>query len=155
MTACESLNSGRTSREVKDLDIANLIKIFYYYAGQVGLHNSESSDFESMVPLGVVAIAGYYDSPLLSIATKLAAALATGNTCLLVPHQLTPLSAYMLVNILYQSGLPSGVVNLCVSDSDEIYKQISRDPKVDCVCYDGKVQVTMAIFLAGCWAHAS
>ena len=119
LTQCESLFSGRTSREVKDADIANLIKIFYYYAGHVGLHNSDS-DFDSFDPLGVVAIAGFYDSPLLSVANKLAAALATGNTCLLIPHKFTPLSAYMLLNICIQSGVPNGVVNLIVSGKNLI-----------------------------------
>ena len=139
--------SGRTSREVKDLDIATLIKTFYYYAGNVGLHHNDT-DYESHVPLGVVAIAGYYDSPLLSIGTKLAAALATGNTCLVVPHKLTPISAYMLLNICVQSGVPSGVVNLIASNSDDIYKQIAADPSINCVCYDGRVQLGQELIVS-------
>ena len=76
MTACESVNSGRTSREVKDLDVAAVIRTLYYYAGTVG----SAADFESNESLGVVAIIGYFDSPLLSIVSKWAAALAAGNT---------------------------------------------------------------------------
>ena len=105
--------SGRTSREVKDLDIATIIKTFYYYAGTVG--HSTNLNYDSLEPVGVVAIAGYYDSPLLSIATKLAAALACGNTCIIIPHKETPLSAYMLLEICVQSQVPAGVINLITS----------------------------------------
>ena len=161
MTACESLNTGRTSREVKDLDLASVIKTLYYYAGAVG----SSADFDSYEPLGVVAIVGYFDSPLLSAVGKLAAALAAGNTCLLVPNSLTPLSSYLLVDLCVQSGVPSGVVNLIATSmrififhiinfiidyvdfftiskaNDEIIKRISRDPRIDCVSFDGKLSV--------------
>jgi len=105
------VNTGRTSREVKDLDVAAVIKTLYYYAGAVG----SSADFDSHEPLGVVAIVGYFDSPLLSVVGKLAAALVAGNACLLVPNSLTPLSSYLLVELCIQSGVPFGVVNLIVT----------------------------------------
>lgn len=108
------MNSGRTSREVKDLDIATVIKTLYYYAGAVG----SSANFDSYEPVGVVAVIGHYDSPLLSVINKLAAALVTGNTCLLVPNALTPLSCYMLIDLCVQSGVPNGVVNLITSGTD-------------------------------------
>jgi aldehyde dehydrogenase (NAD+) len=111
LIACESVCSGRTSREIKDLDIASVIKTLYYYAGSVG----NSLDFDTYESLGVVAICGYFDSPLLSIINKIAAALATGNTCVVVPHKLTPLSTYLFLEICAQSGLPKGVVNLIAS----------------------------------------
>ena len=109
---CESVNSARSSREVKELDIASIIKTLYYYAGASGLEGADDDDYTS---LGVVAIVGYYDSALLSLVAKLVPALAAGNSCLVVPHKLTPLSAFLFVEICVQSGIPPGVVNLLTS----------------------------------------
>ena len=111
LTSCESVSSGRSSREVKDLDITNVIKALYYYSGSVSFDNA---NYE---PVGTIAICGYYDSSLLSLVSKLAPALASGNTCLVLPHKLNPLSAYMFVDICVQSGLPAGVANLIQSGS--------------------------------------
>lgn len=112
MTSCESVTSGRTSREIKDLDIANIIKTLYYYSGSGSIDQKLIRNYESV---GVVAIAGYYDSSLLSLVNKLAPALATGNSVIVVPHKLAPLSYYMFLDICIQSGVPAGVLNLVVS----------------------------------------
>ena len=122
LISCESVNSGRTSREIKDLDMAQLVKTLYYYSGAIGGH--DSLDLTSYEQLGVVAICGYNDSPLLSLVSKLAAALATGNCCIIVPHKLTPLSAYLFLEICMQSGVPNGVINLIVSGFKRIQQFI-------------------------------
>ena len=149
LTLCESMPSGRSSREVKDLDIANIIKSLYYYAGSVSFKSS-LADYE---PLGVVALLGYYDSSLLSLVTKLAAALASGNTCLIVPHKLTALSAYMFLDICIQSGVPAGVINLVTSDQDDIFNWISSDSKINCVSFDGKTSVGQETIIANSFSQ--
>lgn len=63
----------------------------------------------------MVAIANYWDSAFLSLVNKLGAALAAGNTVIVLPHRLTPLSAFMLNDICIQSGVPKGVINLVTS----------------------------------------
>ncbi|CAF0965081.1 unnamed protein product [Brachionus calyciflorus] len=139
LVSCESISSGRTSREVKDLDVTQVIKTLYYYAG------SSSLLAEGYTPVGTVGIFGYFDSSLLSLVNKLAPALVTGNSVLIVPHKLTPLSAVMLMDICTQSGLPNGVVNLITSDNDEIYNLICSDPRINCVCFDGKTSTAQNI----------
>jgi len=149
LTLCESIVSGRTTREVKDLDIANIIKSLYYYAGSVS-YKSQLNDYE---PLGVVALVGYYDSSLLSLVPKLAAALATGNCVLVVPHKLNALSAYMFMDICVQSGVPAGVLNLVVSDQDDIYKWVSSNPKINCISFDGRANVAQDVIIAQSFIH--
>lgn len=78
----------------------------------------------------MVAIAGYYDSSLLSLVSKIAAALASGNTCLVIPHRLTPLSAYMFVDICVQSGVPPGVINLVASGNFYILNRVKASFKL-------------------------
>lgn len=118
LVAFESLNSGRTSRECKDLDVAAVIRTLYYYAGSVASQVNESYE-----PVGLVAIVGHFDSPLLSVVSKLAAALVTGNTCILIPNCLTPLSSYLLIDLCAQSGFPNGVVNLVTSSKIKSFKK--------------------------------
>jgi aldehyde dehydrogenase (NAD+) len=137
----EALNSGRTTREVKDLDVAQVVKILYYYAGSC----SFSDQLKSHEAVGVVAIASYWDSALLTLVSKLAASLAAGNTCVIIPHRLSPLSAFMLADICKQSGVPNGVINVITSDNDSIYKQISSHPLIDCVSFDGSINVKREI----------
>jgi len=139
LIACESLQTGRTSREVKDCDLASLVRTLYYYAGGCGFDN----DLTEYDPIGVVAIIGHFDSPLLSMISKLATALVTGNTCLLVANSLTPLSCYMFVDLCVQSGLPAGCINLVVTDNNEMLKYISADPRIDCVSFDGHLSVCL------------
>ena len=136
LVACESVCSGRTSREVKDLDISQVIKTFYYYAGSSSLLNLK--DFS---PIGTVAIFGHFDSSLLSLVGKLVPALVSGNTCLIIPHKLNALSAYMLLDIAAESGLPSGVINLVTCKTNQIYNLVSSDSRINCLCYDGKTSI--------------
>lgn len=109
----EALNCGRTSREVKDLDVAAAIKSLYYYAGACGLSNN--SELQSYEALGVTAIALNWDSPLLSLVGKVAAALVAGNTVVVAANRLAPLSTYMFADICVQSGLPAGCLNVVIS----------------------------------------
>lgn len=151
LTLCESIVSGRTTREVKDLDIANIIKSLYYYAGTTS-YKSQLKDYD---PVGVVALLGYYDSSLLSLVPKLAAALASGNCVLIVPHKSTALSAYMFMDICVQSGVPAGVVNLVVSDQDDIYKWASNDAKINCISFDGRINMAQETIIAQSCIHPS
>ncbi len=114
LVSCESVTSGRSSREIKDLDIANIVKTLYYYSGSISF-DEFNNDYES---IGVVAIISYYDNSLLSLINKIAPALATGNTVLIVPHKLNPLSTYMFLDICSQSGVPAGVINLVANGKD-------------------------------------
>lgn len=150
LIACESVNGGRSSREVKDLDIANIIKTFYYYAGSVG-----SSNYDDYSPLGTVAICGHHDSSLLSIAGKLASALATGNSTILIPSKLTPLSAFLLVEVCVQSGVPSGVVNLIASESENIYGLIAASSSVNCITFDGKSKAGQELPISSSFVNPS
>ena len=98
---------------MKDLDIANIIKTLYYYSGSISMEEL-NGQYESS---GVVAIISYYDNSLLSLINKIAPALATGNTVLIVPHVLNPLSTFMFLDICSQSGVPVGVIN-CVANGN-------------------------------------
>jgi aldehyde dehydrogenase (NAD+) len=138
LVACESLPTGRTSRECKDLDIAQIIKILYHFAGATAYEATLEYD-----PLGLVAVVGHYDSSLLSLVAKIAPALAVGNACLIIPHKLAPLSAFMFAEICAQSGVPAGVLNLIVSEQNEneLVNWACADSRLGGLTFDGKLLV--------------
>jgi aldehyde dehydrogenase (NAD+) len=107
----ESLNGGKTIRESRDVDIPLAANHFFYYAGWA---DKLDYAFPNRKPssLGVAAQIIPWNFPLLMAAWKIAPALATGNTIVLKPAETTPLTALKLAEIIQESGLPDGVVNI-------------------------------------------
>lgn len=133
--ACESIQSGRSSRECKEQDVAQVIKTLYHFAG------ASTVDRSSHSPVGLVGVAGHYDSALLSLVTKVAPALASGNVCLIAPHRYTSLSAYLFAEICEQSGVPPGVVSVVVGESGDIVNWMASDARIGALAFDGRLAV--------------
>jgi aldehyde dehydrogenase (NAD+) len=107
----ESLDGGKTIRESRDVDIPLAANHFFYYAGWA---DKLDYAFPNRKPssLGVAVQIIPWNFPLLMAAWKIAPALATGNTVVLKPAETTPLTALKLAEIIQESGLPDGVVNI-------------------------------------------
>ncbi len=113
----ETLDSGKVIRESRDIDIPLACNHFFYYAGwtdklQYAFPNKKVS------PLGVVGQIIPWNFPLLMAAWKIAPALAAGNTVVLKPAETTSLTALKLAEIIRDSGLPDGVVNIVTGYGD-------------------------------------
>ena len=107
----ESLDGGKPIRESRDFDVPTAANHFFYYAGwadklEYAFPNRKASS------LGVAGQIIPWNFPLLMAAWKIAPALATGNTVVLKPAETTPLTALKLAEIIQESGLPPGVVNI-------------------------------------------
>src|SRR5690606_17767241 len=111
----ESLDNGKPIRESRDIDIPLVARHFYYHAGWAQLMESELPDYQAV---GVVGQVIPWNFPLLMLAWKIAPALAMGNTIVIKPAPYTPLTAILFAQILLESGLPAGVVNV-VTGGDE------------------------------------
>ncbi len=92
---------------------------FHYFGELIGTANDElyqqlpnTITLVTHDPVGVVGIFPPWNIPLYSAALKTSAALAMGNSCVIKPSSQSPLSALRFVELLYQAGLPEGVVNL-------------------------------------------
>ncbi len=107
----ETLNNGKPIKESRDVDIPLVSAHFFYNAGW-----ADKLDFafpgKKTKPLGVAAQVIPWNFPLLMAAWKIAPALATGNTVVLKPAETTPLTALLLAEVIQESGLPDGVVNI-------------------------------------------
>lgn len=88
-------------------------------------------------PVGVVAAITPWNYPLYLIACKVAPALAAGCTVVLKPSEITPLNAYLLAEVIADSGLPAGVFNLVVGVGPEVGEAMTTHPDVDMVSFTG------------------
>ncbi len=88
-------------------------------------------------PVGVVGIITPWNFPIAIPAWKIAPALAFGNTVVLKPAELVPHSAWSLVSILHEAGLPDGVLNLVSGPGSVVGEEIVRNPDVNAVSFTG------------------
>ncbi|MCC6381098.1 MAG: aldehyde dehydrogenase family protein [Dehalococcoidia bacterium] len=92
-------------------------------------------------PVGVVAAISAYNFPLFLNLWKIVPALLTGNTVVLRPSPLTPLTALALVDAAREAGLPDGVLNIVAEAGSEGAVQLTTDPRVDMVTFTGSNEV--------------
>ncbi len=135
----ESLDGGKPIRESRDIDIPLAANHFFYYAGWADklMYAFPTRDPK---PIGVVGQIIPWNFPLLMAAWKLAPALATGNTIVLKPAETTPLTALKLAEIIQDSGLPKGVVNI-VTGAGETGAEIVNHPDIDKIAFTGSTGV--------------
>jgi aldehyde dehydrogenase (NAD+) len=135
----ESLDGGKPIRESRDIDIPLAASHFFYYAGW-----ADKLDYafpgRTVSPLGVAGQIIPWNFPLLMAAWKLAPALATGNTVVLKPAETTPLTALKLAEIIKQSGLPDGVVNI-ITGAGDTGAALVEHPDVDKIAFTGSTAV--------------
>ncbi|QPC84084.1 aldehyde dehydrogenase family protein [Phototrophicus methaneseepsis] len=137
LSVVESMDNGKPIRESRDLDIPLVARHFYYHAGWAQLMGTELRDYQ---PVGVIGQVIPWNFPLLMLAWKIAPALAMGNTVVLKPAPYTPLSALVFAEIVAESGLPAGVVNI-VTGGDEAGVSIVAHPDIDKIAFTGSTQV--------------
>ncbi|MGH8434874.1 MAG: aldehyde dehydrogenase family protein [Pseudomonas sp.] len=139
----ETLNAGKTLTESQG-DIASVVATFGYFAAlletETGSVNSHAPQhvisLNQREPVGVCALIAPWNYPLLQAVWKIAPALAAGNTLLVKPSSLTPLSTHRLTELLEEVGLPVGVFNLLCGPG-EIGELLAASPAVDLVSLTG------------------
>jgi glyceraldehyde-3-phosphate dehydrogenase (NADP+) len=89
------------------------------------------------VPAGLVAAITPFNDPLNLVAHKLGPAIAAGNTVVLKPASLTPLSGIKLVETLHEAGLPSDSVNVVTGDGEKLGPELVSSPYVRVVSFTG------------------
>ena len=135
----ESLDGGKPIRESRDIDIPLAANHFFYYAGW---SDKLEYAFPNKIPkpLGVSGQIIPWNFPLLMAAWKIAPALATGNTVVLKPAETTSLTALKLAELIQDSGLPKGVVNI-ITGAGETGAAIVSHPDVDKIAFTGSTEV--------------
>lgn len=90
--------------------------------------------------VGVVGCITPWNFPLHQIAAKVAPALAAGCTIVLKPTEIAPLNAYILAEIIHDSGLPAGVFNMVMGTGPVVGEAIASHPLVDMVSFTGSTR---------------
>jgi acyl-CoA reductase-like NAD-dependent aldehyde dehydrogenase len=146
----ESKNTGKPIGDSRG-EMAMVAETFHYYAGMperlLGdtIPVSGGVDVTFREPLGVVGLIVPWNFPLTIASWKMAPALAAGNTLVLKPAELTPLSALAFERIALEAGIPEGVVNVVVGPGREVGKRLVEHPDVAKVAFTGSTGVGKGI----------
>ncbi len=142
----ESLNVGKPLREAKG-DIAFVYKLFEYYAGIADKIQGYTIpvpgarfDYTLREPLGVTAHVAPWNYPLLLACRGIAPALAAGNTVVLKPASLTPLTALKVAELASAAGFPAGVFNVVTGPGKVVGGALVRHRDVDSVTLTGSTE---------------
>jgi betaine-aldehyde dehydrogenase len=140
----ESLNTGKTLTEsLADMD--GIAGVFQYYAGladkdgglMIESPNPNSVSRVVREPVGVCGLIAPWNYPLLQASWKLAPALAAGNTVVLKPAEITPLTSIKMCEIFEEVGFPKGVVNLVLGPGSTVGSELAENPLVDLISFTG------------------
>lgn len=140
LAVLETLDGGKPIRESRDFDIPLAAQHFFYYAGWADKLEYAFPGKETSKPIGVAAQIIPWNFPLLMAAWKIAPALACGNTVLLKPAETTSLSVMQLAEIIRDSGLPPGVVNI-VTGAGDTGELLFNHPAVKKVAFTGSTLI--------------
>jgi len=99
-------------------------------------------------PIGVCGIITPWNFPMAIPSWKIIPALVCGNTVVLKPAMLTPLSAVNFVEILVEAGIPSGVVNLVTGGGEDVGAELTTAPQVSVVSFTGSTTVGRTVALS-------
>lgn len=135
----ETLDGGKPIRESRDFDVPTAANHFFYYAGWADKLEYAFPN-RRVAPLGVAGQIIPWNFPLLMAAWKIAPALATGNTVVLKPAETTPLTALKLAEIVRESDLPPGVVNI-IPGAGATGAALVNHPGIDKIAFTGSTEV--------------
>jgi betaine-aldehyde dehydrogenase len=151
----ETLDTGKTLRESR-MDVDDVTAVFRYFAGLADAHagrvvDTGNPDAVSRIvhePVGVCALIAPWNYPLLQMSWKLAPALAAGNTVVLKPSELTPLTTVALVRLAEEAGAPPGTVNLLLGRGPTVGQALIEHPGVDLISFTGGLSTGEKIMAA-------
>ncbi len=139
---------GKTLAEARG-EVARASFFFDYYGAYgrlpIGDHLPDERDgvftYTVREPLGVVVAIAPWNDPILTPARKLAPALIAGNTVVLKPATLTPLSSWHLLRALADAGAPRGVVNMVTGQASVVGDAVLGHPEVRAITFTGSTAV--------------
>jgi aldehyde dehydrogenase (NAD+) len=135
----ESLDGGKPIRESRDVDVPLAAAHFFYYAGWAD-KMEYAAPGKKVRPLGVAGQIIPWNFPMLMAAWKIAPAIAAGNTVVLKPAETTPLTALKLAEVIQESGLPEGVVNI-ITGAGATGAAIVNHPGINKIAFTGSTEV--------------
>jgi acyl-CoA reductase-like NAD-dependent aldehyde dehydrogenase len=146
----ESANVGKPISGARG-EIGMVADVFHFYAGSVDKRYGDTIpvaggvDMTFREPLGVVGLIVPWNFPLNIASWKLGPALACGNTVVLKPAELTPLSALRFAELVLEAGIPEGVVNVVVGKGSIVGQRLVEHPDVAKIGFTGSTEVGRSV----------
>nr|MDQ4041591.1 aldehyde dehydrogenase family protein [Actinomycetota bacterium] len=150
LATLEARNAGKPITDARG-EIEMVVEAFRYYAGAperlLGdtIPVAGGVDMTFREPLGVVGLIVPWNFPLVIASWKVAPALAAGNTVVLKPAELTPLTALELERIALEAGLPEGVVNVVAGPGSVCGRRLVEHPDIAKIAFTGSTAVGRGI----------
>lgn len=152
----EALDTGKPLWLAESVDIPRASYNFHFFADYLRAVNTDANEMDDVAinytlrrPVGVVGLINPWNLPMLLMTWKLAPCLAAGNTAIMKPAELTPLTATALAQICKEAGVPDGVVNLVHGfGPDSAGAAIAEHEGIDAIAFTGETTTGKAIMKA-------
>lgn len=142
--AAESRDNGKPLSLAAHVDIPRAVSNFHFFATAIEHVSSESHYMEGVgvnyttrKPIGVVGCISPWNLPLYLFSWKIAPALAAGNCVIAKPSEITPYTAYLLGEVIKESGMPAGVLNIVHGTGQSAGDAIVKHPKIKAISFTG------------------
>jgi len=144
----ETMDNGKPIFESRQIDVDMAANCFHYFSGWATKLGGETLPvnpafltYTLREPVGVVGAIIPWNFPMIMVGWKAAPALAAGNTVVLKPAELTPLTAIRIGELALEAGLPPGVFNVVPGPGAVAGEALVRHPGVDKVSFTGSTAV--------------
>lgn len=140
----ESRDNGKPETLAAHVDIPRSVSNFKFFGTGIQHFASESHymagegiNFTTRKPIGIVGCISPWNLPLYLFSWKIAPALAAGNCVIAKPSEITPYTAYLLGEVIKESGMPAGVLNILHGTGASIGGEIVEHPKIKAISFTG------------------
>ncbi len=144
LTRLEALDTGHPIRDCRNLDLPRTVMSFRYFGGMADKFEGSlvpvDAGFLNYVqrePIGVVGQIVPWNFPLMFTAWKLGPALAAGNTVVMKPSELTPLTTLRVAELALEAGIPPGVINVLPGYGATAGARVASHPEIGKVAFTG------------------
>jgi acyl-CoA reductase-like NAD-dependent aldehyde dehydrogenase len=140
----ETMEHGSPIRKTMNFDVPLCAEQFEYFAGVARSMTGETlpvgpwcSSITVKEPLGVIGLITPWNFPALMVVWKLGAAMVTGNTCVVKPPSITPLTTLKLCELVMEAGAPPGVVNVITGPGESVGEALVQHPDIAKIGFTG------------------
>ncbi len=148
LAALDCIDAGKPITECLNTDIPATIDTIHWYAeaadklfGKVAPTGPEATGLVVKEAIGVVGAVLPWNFPAQMFAWKVAPALAVGNSVIVKPAELTSLSAYRMIQLAYEAGVPEGALTMVCGLGETVGEPLGRHMDVDMVSFTGSTEV--------------
>lgn len=148
LAALDCIDAGKPITECLNTDMPATLETFRWYAeavdkvfGKVAPTGMDAAAWIIKEPIGVVATVLPWNFPAQMFAWKVAPALIAGNSVIVKPAELTSLSAYRMIELAYEAGVPQDALQMVCGRGETAGEAIGRHPDIDMVSFTGSTEV--------------